>query len=133
MENHVRDYFWEYSEFAQDSGTFLEIVRAIPEGAPFGIQFDPSNTLVSGEDPVWLLKQIAHRVVTAAASDRFTASGPDGRTHVVHAITGRGLLDHDLLCSNSCGFGLPGLDQHRGRGRPGDRPGRHRRIGGVHA
>jgi sugar phosphate isomerase/epimerase len=108
MENHIRDYFWDYSEFAQDSATFLEIVRAIPEDAPFGVQFDPSNALVSGEDPVWLLEQVAHRVVTAAASDRFVATGADGRTHVVHAIAGRGLLDHDLLCSILANAGFRG-------------------------
>ena len=108
MENHIRDYFWDYPEFAQDSGTFLEIIRAIPEDAPFGVQFDPSNALVSGENPVWFLEQVAHRVVTAAASDRYVATGAGGQTHVVHAIVGQGQLDHDLLCSILADAGFQG-------------------------
>jgi sugar phosphate isomerase/epimerase len=97
MENHIKDYFWDLPEFAQDGETFLEIIRSIPEDAPFGVQFDASNALVSGEDPVGLLEQVKDRVMTAAASDRYVVADPDGRKRVVHAIVGEGQLDQDRL------------------------------------
>ncbi len=109
IENHYKDGFWAYPEFAQKSDVFLELLAAIPEDAHFGVQFDPSNALVAGDDPAWLLGQVAGRVVSMHASDRHLAPGatlddlrqsdgtlgysPDLR----HGVTGRGLNDYDAL------------------------------------
>ncbi len=69
MENHYKDNYWQHPEFAQKSEIYLEIINRI-ESPWFGVQYDPSNTLLAGEDPIELLQKIKHRVVTMHASDR---------------------------------------------------------------
>ena len=56
MENHYKDGFWKYPEFAQKMDVFLEIVDAIDDHKYFGVQYDPSNAIVAGDDPIELLK-----------------------------------------------------------------------------
>ena len=74
IENHYKDGYWEYPEFALKSEVFLEIIEQI--NSPFfGINFDPSNTIVAGEDPLELLQKIKSRVVSMHASDRFLSGG----------------------------------------------------------
>ena len=75
LENHYKDGYWRYPEFAQKTEIFVELLEAIPEQENFGVQYDPSNALVAGEDPVALLRQVADRVVTMHASDRFLVEG----------------------------------------------------------
>ena len=41
----------------------------------FGVNYDPSNTYLAGEDPLELLKRVSHRVVTMHASDRYLKEG----------------------------------------------------------
>jgi sugar phosphate isomerase/epimerase len=53
---------------------FLQIVNQI--NSPwFGVQYDPSNAILAGDDPIELLEQVKHRVVTMHASDRFLKPG----------------------------------------------------------
>jgi sugar phosphate isomerase/epimerase len=74
IENHYKDGYWEYPEFALRSEIFLEIIDQID--SPFlGINFDPSNAIVAGEDPIALLERIKERVVTMHASDRYLEGG----------------------------------------------------------
>ena len=56
LENHYKDGFWKYPEFAQKQDVFLELLAAIPEREHFGVQYDPSNAIVAGDDPVELLR-----------------------------------------------------------------------------
>ena len=87
MENHYKDGLWEYPEFALTSRRFLAIVGQL--GSPwFGINFDPSNAIVAGEDPLDLLDRVVGRVRSMGASDR----------------------------SLRAGFSLEDLQAHRGRG-----------------
>jgi sugar phosphate isomerase/epimerase len=44
LENHYKDSFWRYPEFAQKMDVFLEIVEQI-DSPWFGVNFDPSNTV----------------------------------------------------------------------------------------
>ena len=74
MENHYKDNYWKYPEFAQKSDIFLEIVNQI-DSPWFGVQYDPSNTILAGEDPIGLLEKVKHRVATMHASDRFLKAG----------------------------------------------------------
>ena len=74
IENHYKDGYWEYPEFALKSEVFLEIIEQI-ESPYLGINFDPSNTIVAGEDPIALLQKIKSRVVTMHASDRYLKGG----------------------------------------------------------
>lgn len=112
MENHFKDNYWEYPEFAQKGELFVEILERI-DSPWFGVNFDPSNTLLAGEDPVALLRQVSHRVVTMHASDRRprpgAAIGPEGitdYTQLVHGEIGTGIIDFDALFDilRSAGF-----------------------------
>jgi len=109
IENHYKDGYWEYPEFALKSDIFLEIIEQI-DSPSFGINFDPSNTIVAGEDPIELLEKIKSRVVTMHASDRYLKGGSieDLRKTemdplhgyaiaIQHGIIGRGLNDYDAL------------------------------------
>jgi len=109
LENHYKDGFWKYPEFAQKQDVFLALVDAIPERRHFGVQYDPSNAIVAGDDPIALLRAIADRVVSMHASDRYLAEGAtleelrqtDGTLgyspNLRHGVTGRGLNDYDAI------------------------------------
>ena len=74
MENHYKDGTWQYPEFAQPEDIFLEIIERI-DSPDFGVQYDPSNAIVGGFDPVAFLDKVKHRVVSMHASDRYLAPG----------------------------------------------------------
>lgn len=111
MENHYKDGFWKYPEFAQKMDVFLEIINAIDERDYFGVQYDPSNAIVAGDDPIELLKKVVDRVVTMHASDRYLEEGvtlddlrnADGTigyfSKLKHGVTGKGLNDYDQIFS----------------------------------
>jgi sugar phosphate isomerase/epimerase len=109
MENHYKDGFWKYPEFAQKMDRFLGIVDAIEDRTHFGVQYDPSNAIVAGDDPIELLRKVADRVVSMHASDRYLAEGvtldelrqTDGTlgysAALRHGVTGKGLNDYDAI------------------------------------
>ena len=109
IENHYKDGFWKYPEFAQKQDVFLELLGAIPERTHFGVQYDPSNAIVAGDDPIALLEAVADRVVSMHASDRYLAEGAtleglrqtDGTlgysADLRHGVTGKGLNDYDAI------------------------------------
>ncbi|WP_435746179.1 sugar phosphate isomerase/epimerase family protein [Microbacterium sp. PMB16] len=109
MENHYKDGGWRYPEFAQKSDVFLEIVQAIDDRASFGVQFDPSNAIVAGDDSADFLDLVIDRVVTMQASDRSLAPGgsldalrqSDGTIGysplLQHGVIGRGLNDYPRI------------------------------------
>jgi sugar phosphate isomerase/epimerase len=111
MENHYKDGFWRFPEFAQKRDVFLAIVNRIDDRANFGVQFDPSNALVAGDDPVRLLEAVADRVVSMHASDRYLEPGAsleqlrqsDGTLGyspaLKHGVTGKGLNDYHAIFS----------------------------------
>ena len=67
-ENHTKASVWEHRDFSEQSAVFLEIVRAT-EGTDLRVNFDTANPLVHGEDPLPLLRQVAHRVACIHAND----------------------------------------------------------------
>ena len=75
LENHYKDGYWRYPEFAQKVDVFLKLLDAIAEREYFGVQFDPSNAIVAGDDPIELLRAVADRVVSMHASDRYLTDG----------------------------------------------------------
>ncbi|MBV9081453.1 MAG: sugar phosphate isomerase/epimerase [Acidobacteriaceae bacterium] len=109
MENHYKDGFWKYAEFAQKMDRFVSIVDAVEDREYFGVQYDPSNAIVAGDDPVELLRRVADRVVSMHASDRFLepgttldelrqADGTLGYSALLrHGVTGKGLNDYDAI------------------------------------
>jgi sugar phosphate isomerase/epimerase len=133
MENHYKDNYWQYPEFAQKMDVFCEIVDRI-KSPWFGVNYDPSNTILAGEDPLVLLDRIKHRVVSMHASDRFLKSGTLEDLHkeedsigyasrLSHGVIGKGMNDYDKIFSilNSVGFnswisiedGMNGMDDLR--------------------
>jgi sugar phosphate isomerase/epimerase len=109
MENHYKDNYWHYPEFAQKREIFLEIVDQI-DSPWFGVNFDPSNAIVAGEDPLVLLEAVKHKVVTMHASDRYLESGSleDLKAHegnlgyasnLKHGVIGKGLNNYDKIFS----------------------------------
>lgn len=132
LENHYKDDFWEYPEFAQKMDVFCKLVDSINHPC-FGVNYDPSNTYLAGEDPIELLKKVSHRVVTMHASDRYLKEGTleDLRNEeggvtgyakrLSHGEIGKGLNDYDVIFSElrQVGFdgwisiedGIEGMDQ----------------------
>ena len=132
LENHYKDDFWEYPEFAQKMDVFCKLVDSLHDPF-FGVNYDPSNTYIAGEDPIELLKRVAHRVVTMHASDRYLKYGTiedlrkeEGGAQgyakrLSHGEIGKGLNDYDAIFSilKNVGFnswisiedGVDGMDQ----------------------
>jgi sugar phosphate isomerase/epimerase len=92
LENHYKDSFWRYPEFAQKMERFVAIVAGVSDRTHFGVQYDPSNAIVAGDDPIQLLEAVAERVVSMHASDRYMAEGT-----LQHGVTGKGLNDYDKI------------------------------------
>lgn len=109
IENHYKDGHWLYAEFAQKMDVFLDLLALIPESKNFGVQYDPSNAVVAGDDPVELLEKTVGRVVSMHASDRFLvegakledlkdAEGSAGYASILqHGVTGKGINDYDSI------------------------------------
>jgi sugar phosphate isomerase/epimerase len=134
LENHYKVGDWLYPEFAQMEDVFLDVVDQI-HSSHFGIQYDPSNAVVGGFDPIAFLEKIKDRVVTMHASDRYLVPGAtineirasDGTVgypdKLRHGETGKGMNDYDAIFRilSEVGFsgwisvedGMNGLDELR--------------------
>jgi len=132
LENHYKDDFWEYPEFAQKMEVFCKLVDKV-QHPNFGVNYDPSNTYLAGEDPLELLYRVSDRVVTMHASDRYLKEGTieDLRKEeggaagyakrLSHGEIGKGLNDYDAIFKElkRVGFdgwisiedGVDGMDQ----------------------
>ena len=108
MENHYKDNYWGHPEFAQKRDIYLEILNQI-QSPWFGAQYDPSNALLAGEDPIELLEMVKRRVVTVHASDRYLKPGHTleelrsvedsvGYAAILsHGVVGKGLNDYPRI------------------------------------
>lgn len=132
IENHYKDDFWSYPEFAQKMDVFCELIARI-QHPRFGVNYDPSNAFIAGDDPLELLRRVKDRVVTMHASDRYLAEGTlddlrreeNGSEGYVkrlrHGTVGKGLNDYDAIFTElrSVGFdswisiedGVDGMEQ----------------------
>ena len=112
LENHYKDGYWKYPEFAQKMDVFLTLLNAIPPSPHFGVNYDPSNAIIAGDDPIALLEAVKDRVVTMHASDRFFEGGTAddlrkleahpsmGYAPILrHGVVGKGLNDYDAIFS----------------------------------
>lgn len=119
LENHYKDGYWDFPEFAQKSDVFLKLLSSIPQSPHFGVNYDPSNAVIAGEDPIALLEAVKERVVTMHASDRYFEGGTlddlkaveahpqKGYSSILkHGVVGQGLNDYDKIFSilKSVGF-----------------------------
>jgi len=132
IENHYKDDFWEYPEFAQKMDVFCKLLDSVHH-PHFGVNYDPSNTFLADEDPLELLYRVSDRVVTMHASDRYLKEGTieDLRNEELGAVgyakrlshgeIGQGLNDYDAIFTElkRVGFdnwisiedGVDGMDQ----------------------
>jgi sugar phosphate isomerase/epimerase len=118
IENHYKDNYWQFPEFAQKADVFCELVGRI-HSPNFGVNYDPSNTILAGEDPLDLLARVKDRVVTMHASDRYLVEGTieDLRKEedsvgyakrLRHGVIGKGLNDYDAIFSTLAAVGFAG-------------------------
>ncbi len=132
LENHYKDDFWSFPEFAQKMEVFCELVDRVRH-PHFGVNYDPSNAFLAGDDPLELLRRVKHRVVTMHASDRTLnegtledlrreEGGAEGYAkRLRHGEIGKGLNDYDAIFRElrSVGFdswvsiedGVDGMEQ----------------------
>ena len=112
LENHYKDNYWQFPEFAQKKDVFLELLARIPDSPWFGVNYDPSNTIIAGEDPIEMLEAVKDRVVSMHASDRYFEGGTvadlrkleadpqQGYSSILrHGVIGAGLNDYDKIFS----------------------------------
>ena len=134
LENHYKDDFWDYPELVQRMDAFCRLVEAVRHPS-FGVNYDPSNAYLAGDDPLELLRRVADRVVTMHASDRYLIEGTlddlrreEGGSagyakRLRHGEIGQGLNDFDAIFAvlRDAGFdgwisiedGVDGIDQLR--------------------
>ena len=107
MENHYKDPYWKYPEFAQKLDVFLQIISQI-QSKWFGVNYDPSNAILAGDDPIMVMNAVKDRIVSMHASDRHLKSGSledlkqaDGTLgyspNLVHGVIGKGLNNYDAI------------------------------------
>lgn len=112
LENHYKDIRWTQPEFAQKRDVFLDLLSHIDQSPNFGVNYDPSNAIIAGDDPIALLEQVKNRVVTMHASDRYLEGGTledlrrmeahpqTGYASILkHGVVGQGLNDYDRIFS----------------------------------
>ena len=110
LENHYKASFWQFPEFARQMDDYLDLLSRIPPHPNFGVNYDPSNAIISGEDPIALLEAVKQRVITMHASDRYFEDGSledlrkleqsarDGyASFLKHGVIGRGFVDYDRI------------------------------------
>ena len=78
MENHYKDGTWRYPEFAQPEDIFLEILERV-DSPRLGVQYDPSNALVGGYDPIRFLEKVLHARRDHARLGSLSGAGRDAR------------------------------------------------------
>ena len=112
LENHYKDGYWQYPELAQKRDVFLQLLNAIPQSPFFGVNYDPSNAIIAGDDPIELLEAVKTRVVTMHASDRYLEGATLDDLHKLeahptqgyasilkHGVIGQGFNDYDQIFS----------------------------------
>jgi len=91
LENHYKDRIsgWPWPDLAQKAEVFLEVFRRL-KNTPTMVNFDASNQIMIGEDPLTILNEVKDRVVSMHASDRFKGS-------YQHSVVGEGEVDFDAI------------------------------------
>ena len=119
IENHYKDNYWTYPEFAQRLPVFRRIVEAI-DSPHFGVNYDPSNAILAGDDYLEVLEAVKHRVVSMHASDRRLLPGHTledlrrqedsvGYAAILHhGEIGTGMIDYPAIFRTLAGEGFTG-------------------------
>lgn len=119
LENHYKDDFWDYPEFAQKMDVYCALVDRV-QHPNFGVNYDPSNAYLAGDDPLELLRRVSSRVVSMHASDRYLSEGTledlrkeEGGAQgyakrLRHGEIGKGLNDYDAIFTELKRVGFDG-------------------------
>jgi len=112
MESHYKDGPWQYPEFAQKMDVFLEILQRVGPTPWLQVNFDPSNAVGAGHDPIEFLHAVKDRVATMHASERYLEGGTlddlrkieadphTGYANILkHGAPGRGFIDYPGIFS----------------------------------
>jgi len=101
FENHYRDKRWTNNDFAFRTPEFLDIFEGLRD-TPVGVNFDTSNQLMTGDDPLQVLEAVKHKVWHMHASDR--APG-----EYTHTVIGKGAVSFDALFRCLAGIAYAGF------------------------
>ena len=114
-ENHAKPGAWTYTDFSQPPEIFTEIVRRTAD-AGLGVNFDTGNAAAFADDPLALLDEVIHRVVSVHASD--TAA----RGELRHVLLGTGVTPYLALFERLAQAGWDGwicMEEASCQGRAG--------------
>jgi sugar phosphate isomerase/epimerase len=102
LENHYMDRLseWNWPDFAQRSSVFFAIFDQLQD-TPLRINFDCSNALMIGEDPLQVLDHVKDKVSTIHASDRFMGS-------YQHSVVGEGAVPYQSIFGTLKTIGFEG-------------------------
>jgi sugar phosphate isomerase/epimerase len=126
LENHYRDRRWVNEDFAFRAKSFLAVFDRVKESW-IGVNFDASNQVMSGEDPMEVLEVVKHKVWHMHASDRFPGQ-------YAHSIVGEGSVQFNpiFVCLARIEYsGYISLEDNSSQGDEGTRRGLafiHRKI-----
>lgn len=68
FENHAKPGAWQYTDFSTQPDIFLEIFHGTAD-VGLGLNFDTGNAAAFSPDPLGLLEQVIHRVVSVHVAD----------------------------------------------------------------
>ncbi|MGQ9732205.1 MAG: sugar phosphate isomerase/epimerase family protein [Candidatus Zipacnadales bacterium] len=100
FENHYRDRRWTRHDFAHRTEEYLAIFERLRDTA-VGVNFDTSNQLMTGRDPLEVLEVVKHKVWHVHASDR-------RRGEYTHTVIGEGAVDFDAIFTCLAAIGYTG-------------------------
>jgi sugar phosphate isomerase/epimerase len=101
FENHYRDKRWTSNDFCFHTAEFLDVFEGLRD-TPVGVNFDASNQLMTGEDPLPVLEVVKHKVWHMHASDRLPGE-------YTHTVIGEGAVDFEALFRCLAGIGYAGF------------------------
>jgi sugar phosphate isomerase/epimerase len=87
FENHWKDYYWEYPEFAGPRAVYLDVLNRVRD-AGIRVNFDFSNGLMWDYTPLEMYENVRGLIVNVHASDRQWVDGK-----FVHWGVGEGIVD----------------------------------------
>ena len=116
LENHYRDRRWVNEDFAFHAQSFLAVFERVKESW-VGVNFDASNQVMVGEDPLEVLEVVKHKVWHVHASDRLPGQ-------YAHSVIGEGSVRFDPIFACLAGIGYSGyisLEDNSSEGDEGTR------------
>jgi sugar phosphate isomerase/epimerase len=115
FENHAKPGAWKYTDFSTMPDVFLEIASGT-EAIGLGINFDTGNAATFADDPLVLLDQVMHRVVSVHAADSSM------RGELRHVLLGTGITPFPAMFEHLVRAGWDGwicMEENARQGQAG--------------